>query len=84
MEETKQLPTREEVPVEKTWDIPEDATLPESITVQLKQNGTVITDEKFDDKKIYEYVSKNYNDCLDTFIQAIKDYYGTDYEGYKE
>ena len=45
---------------------------------------SVITDEKFDDKKIYEYVSKNYNDCLDTFIQAIKDYYGMDYEGYKE
>ena len=45
---------------------------------------SVITDEKFDDKKLYEYVSKNYNDCLDTFIQAIKDYYGMDYEGYKE
>lgn len=45
---------------------------------------SVITDEKFDDKKLYEYVSKNYNDCLDTFIQAIKEYYGMDYEGYKE
>ena len=45
---------------------------------------SVITDEKFDDKKLYEYVCKNYNDCLDTFIQAIKDYYGMDYEGYKE
>ena len=44
----------------------------------------VITDQNFDDKKIYEYVNKNYNDCLDTFIQAIKDYYGMDYEGYKE